>query len=149
MTMRKKSKLPPTVAAHIHKDEDVTLDRVAAFGGANHETHMRVLTELRRHASDDTSGIELSLLTLLFAFFALIFAPKAIAFDELPPIAAGAVVFVVVLILVAAVSPIAIPQLIRHNRRVRAQVWLGAYQDEIARRHGLTGRKARRWKSAH
>ena len=145
----KKTKLSAAVAAHTHKDQNISLERVRAFGDAAQDTHLRVLTELRRRASDDISGIELSLITLLFAVVAVFVAPTAIALDGLPLLSASAVVFVVTLILAVVVSLYGIPQILSHSKRVRARLWLAAYEDEIARRHSQTGHKARRWKSAH
>jgi len=70
-----KSKLPHDVSIHLHKDKGVTSARVRAFGDATYETQLSVLTELRLQASDDISHVELSVVSLLFALYALVSAP--------------------------------------------------------------------------
>jgi hypothetical protein len=144
-----KSKLPHDVSIHLHKDKVVTSARVRAFGNATYETQLSVLTELRLQASDDTSHVELSVVSLLFALFALVFAPQTVELTNIPwwaTLIVGAVLGVVLLVVVL---PFAVPQILHHNKRQRAQLWLATYQDEIQRRHGQRSRAARRWQASH
>jgi hypothetical protein len=144
-----KTKLPHAVSVHLHDDKKVTSARVRAFGDASYETHLRVVTELRLRASDDTSHVELSAVSLMFALYALIFAPKMVELTNTPWWAALVVGGVLGIILLVVVLPFAVPQILHHNKRQRAQLWLATYQDEISRRHGQSTRAARRWQASH
>lgn len=57
-----------------------------AFGDATYETQLSVLTELHLQASDDTSHVELSAVSLLFALYALVFAPPLNRRTDLHPL---------------------------------------------------------------
>lgn len=47
--------------------------------------------------------------------------------------------------LLPAFAPALVDMARDQNRRERAVVWLGAFEDELTRRHRLSGRAARRW----
>lgn len=51
--------------------------------------------------------------------------------------------------LLLAFAPALVDMARDQNRRERAVVWLEAFEDELTRRHRLSGRAARRWQREH
>ncbi|MGO4785513.1 hypothetical protein [Cryobacterium sp. W22_MBD10_FK3] len=144
------SKLPTTVAVHLHGDLDVSPTRVKAFGRAAYETQLNVLALLRARSGDDTTSAEVSLAALLLAFAALFIAPsRGLNFDGLPWLAAAIASGIFTLILATVLLPFIVSQVLRRGRTERAAVWLSAYEDEINRRRAMDGKGGRDWRNAH
>ena len=53
------------------------------------------------------------------------------------------------LLAVPVVTIVGVPLILRDIKRKNALVWLAAYEDELARRRGMSGRVARRWQKIH
>jgi protein-S-isoprenylcysteine O-methyltransferase Ste14 len=142
-----------TPQPHIHRDVDVTSGRLDAFALAPRAEQAVVLARLRAQSADTSGTAVLSLVSLLVAVLLVIAAPLITV--EIDPSLQGNVLFatttMVALIIVLLVF--FIPGIVEAAkdavRKERAAVWLGAYQDELARRHLLRGRRARRWQRSH
>ena len=74
---------------------------------------------------------------------------------EVEPTLRGSFVFTILamtaltIVLLAAFIPAIFEAARDASVKERSAVWLGAYQDELARRHRLRGREARRWRRVH
>jgi hypothetical protein len=138
---------------HIHDDSDVSSKRLTDFALADRDVQVAVLARLRTTAADESNTLSLSFTSLLIAILLVIAAPLVTM--KVPPAVReswlGQLVMVActVVLLIVALSPVMFFYVMELKRRERAVVWLGAYQDELARRHRLRGREARRWQRAH
>lgn len=131
----------------------MTLERLDAFALASRAEQVKVLAQLRAQAADDSAANKLGIWGFLIAALVVILAPiLTLDVDDRVrnnPLAAGIVVAVVVVVLLLAFAPALIDMARDQNRRERAVVWLGAFEDELTRRHRLSGRVARRWQREH
>jgi hypothetical protein len=138
---------------HVYADLEVSRTRLDAFSAASRIEQARALATLRAQAADESAASKLGLLSVLVATLVVILAPiHAIDLDDRVrenPLAVGIIVAVVVVVLLLAFAPALIDMARDQNRRERARVWLGAFEDELARRHRLRGRAARRWQKEH
>ncbi len=138
---------------HIHRDTEVTRSRLDAFAVAPRAEQVRVLATLRAHAADESDTALRELVGILLATLMAILAPfVALNVDEQlrgNPIFLAVLALAVGTVLLIAFLPAMIDMARDLNRRERATVWLGAFQDELARRHRLKGRAARRWQRDH
>jgi hypothetical protein len=142
-------KLPAEIDTHLHESFEVTEESVKAFGDASHATQIRVLAELRGNVADDPSHIELGVAGLLVALVALVGVPATTSSMEGIPFWITVIAqALMVLVFVAVLVPVMWPQYKRQLGRERATMWLGAYEDEIARRRALGGRVGRTWRRA-
>ena len=140
--------IAPDVAAHLHRDVDVTTERLDRFAHEPRAVQLRVLAALREKAVED--NLELTLIAISLAIFlpllTFVAAPKTTVLSfwalTLVSIAIAALVLVVL-------APVAWAAVKEHRRREIATVWLGAYLDELERRRGQRGRAARRWRATH
>lgn len=142
-----------TAEPHIHNDVDVTTDRLNDFALAGRSTQINVLAKLRAQSADDSVATQLSIASLVLAIFVVIAAPL-ITVQPDPTLASSwwakpILIVALVGVLLLALSPALWDAAKGHVRRERAVVWLAAYEDELARRHRLRGRDARRWHRAH
>jgi hypothetical protein len=138
---------------HLHADLDVTNDRLNAFAAAPRAHQVAVLARLRAQSADVTASTVLTLTSLLLATLLVLAAPL-LTVDVDPkvkqnPLLITVLIVVLTLMLLVAFVPAFIGSARDANRKERAAVWLGAYQDELARRHRLRGREAREWKRTH
>lgn len=142
-----------TKNVHVHDDMEVTRTRLDAFANASRMEQAEVLAILRARAADESSAATLGLLSILIATLVVMIGPViTINVDDslrTNPIFVAALVAVIVIVLLLAFTPALFDQARYQNRRERAAVWIGAYQDELARRHRLKGRVARRWQRRH
>lgn len=138
---------------HIHNDVDVTTDRLNDFALASRSTQVNVLAKLRAQSADASVTTQLSIASLVLAIFVVIAAPLITV--QLDPTLASSwwarpiLIVALVGVLLLALSPALWDAAKGHVRRERAVVWLAAYEDELARRHRLRGRDARRWQREH
>ena len=138
---------------HVYSDVNVTPERLTAFAVASRMEQVKVLASLRAQAAEDSGAAKLGLASVVVATLVVILAPLlAIDVDDRVrnnPLAVGVVVTVIVAVLLLAFAP-AMFDLVRDQvRHERASVWLGAFEDELARRHRLSGWAARRWQREH
>jgi peptidoglycan/LPS O-acetylase OafA/YrhL len=138
---------------HIYKDVDVTTDRLNDFALAGRSVQVDVLAKLRSQSADDSVATQLSIASLVLAIFVVIAAPL-ITVQPDPALASpwwARLILIVALVgvLLVALSPAMWDAAKGHVRRERAVVWLAAYEDELARRHRMRGRAARRWQREH
>lgn len=128
------AKKNPSVDAHMHKDVDVTPDRLRAFRKAKRRDQLLVLARLRLQIADQSSSLEIALAGLFLGFMALVVAPSSgLTFQNgswAEGLGSGLGLGLGGLI---ALSPILIPHGIRQGRQERAHVWLAAYEDELNR----------------
>lgn len=128
---------------HIHDDLDVTRTRLDAFAVATRAEQTTALALLRAQAADESTSAKLGLTSILIATMLVVLAPF-LAFDvddhvRGNPVFAGLAAVVVSVILVIFLVPAMVDVARDQNRRERATVWLGAFQDELARRHLFSG----------
>lgn len=143
------SKIRADVLVHMHADFDVTTNRLVDFADASREIQLQVIAELRQRAGNDWGATEIALFAI-----AVSLAGTALASSIKPNVALGALpqlvaALVVVLAVALGLLPFAIATVRDHNRKSYARVWLGAYTDELARRHLARGRAARIWQRSH
>ena len=139
-------KLPPEVRKHIHGDSLVTPERVDAFFASSREVQLRVFGVLRERANDQSGTIQLSLSAVVISLIVVIYVPTQ---HSVAPNGdwASVIAACIALALVAAfvILPLALGPIWTHERQQNANVWLGAYQDELAVR-SLRSQPARnRW----
>jgi protein-S-isoprenylcysteine O-methyltransferase Ste14 len=160
--MSKKLKLADTdgTAVHLHNDLHVTRARVEDFASADFDIQLGVLASLRSNADSQEATQVLAVQSMVVAVLAVLltFAPgivphvKAIDYGpfwwlQFIAVSIGVVVLVVVAVIV--VIPVLIDQSRFTRKRQQAVVWLGAYEDELARHRSSRGRAARRWRRTH
>jgi len=138
------------VARHIHLDQAVTDELLKRFALDGRKTQLAVLSELRKRSVDD--NVELPLIAIILAFvlpFLSIFAlheteAKAPLWVTVILASVFALVITIVVTIAFGLGPMR-----RHSQRVNALVWLPAFEDELTRRRGMTGRQARAWRRVH
>lgn len=109
------------------------MDKVSAFCSESLGTQLLVRSELRRRIVDDPTAIQLTIAGLAIAFFGLIVVPaKPITLGVGPWMEVAATSVVLGLGSVLVVLPVLVIAVRRHERKVRATVWLAAF-DEQAR----------------
>ncbi|MGN7861788.1 hypothetical protein ACTJI8_14505 [Microbacterium sp. 22303] len=138
---------------HIHDDSDVSSKRLTAFALEDRDVQTAVLAELRAMSADESNALSLTFASLVVAVL-LVVAGPLMTVKVMPGLPSSwliqpLVVVVAAVVLIIALSPMIVFFVKEQKRRERAFVWLGAYQDELARRHRLRGSKARRWQRAH
>lgn len=136
-------------AKYLHRDTNVTTQRLDQFAARTHAEQAEILGQLRKRAADDSHIIELTVMSIAIALLAMFVVPTRVDLTGLPLIGAfitgGAIGIFAVLIL----APTLIAAAVRNSRREAATVWLGAFEDELQRRRGLRGRAARKWRAEH
>lgn len=131
----------PEVQRHLHRDNDVTRDRLDAFVTDDDATRLRVLAELRTRSVDQETTLTLTLQAAGISTVAVMLA--AVRRDVVPaaPHAADGVVGYVAYLLACVVLGvfavvIVLPSVwraVKGNRdTARAAVWLAAYEDALA-----------------
>lgn len=129
------AKLDPSISEHLHKDLNVTVDRVRSFGKSSRKVQLEVLARLRATYADQSTAIEIAIAAVAFSLFTFfVRPPEGLNFQEMNW-AVGAIIGLLLAATVLVVLiPIFGPQLLRNSRQQHAQVWLAAYEDEIQRR---------------
>jgi hypothetical protein len=122
------------VKKHIHKDMNVTPERVKALAKAPRQVQLQVLAELRAATSDQSTAIDVAVIAVAFSLVGLFIKPvngtDVLGMHWLVSL----VVFLPVGAMLAIVVLIAFWGTLRLNKRQRrAHVWLGAYEDELER----------------
>jgi hypothetical protein len=141
------TRLPNDVIPHIHRDTNVTLQRIRDLKREPLNVRLQVKAELQRRASDDSPNIELTLVGLAVAFIALLVAPTSPIHLEQVPWPSNLIAGIIIGVFAAiVVTPFAIRALVAQERRMRATVWLAAYAEESGARADVTrrGRALRR-----
>lgn len=134
--MRKK--LDSKVEEHIHRDLDVTYERVKAFGKAKHPIRIQVLATLRWTAGDQSLNTVLAISAIVVALAFWILKPVGVDLQAMPWLVAMAAGVGLSLVLILGSIPILAIAGIGQGRQERAKVWLAAYEDEIQRRASRT-----------
>ncbi|WP_090040643.1 MULTISPECIES: hypothetical protein [unclassified Leifsonia] len=123
-------KLPDKVGKHIHADVKVSVEKVLAFHAEPGETQLLVRSELRRRIADDPTAIQITIAGLAIAFFGLLVVPaKPIRLGEGPWLEMAATSIVLGVVSALVVFPVLFVAVRRHERKVRASVWLAAFDD--------------------
>ena len=134
-------KLPAEVSAHLHGDSVVTPERVRAFGRADYAFQLHVLAVLRARSADQSLTSMVALFALgLTLLLVLVKPPTPLDFDGEWWVVLLYVPILAILI-VLTLSPAIISGALGNSSQVRARVWLGAYEDEIARRQNRKGKR--------
>lgn len=138
------AKLPPDVRAHVHRDQEVDLDRVRDFERATPEIKLRVLAVLRAQSSDDSLVVELAIAALSISVVAIGIAPSGLnltASGIFGSVGSGLVLGGTAVI---ALSPIIVAAVLHIGRRQRATIWMRAFEDaEAERLAGITPRASK------
>ena len=133
------AKPEPEVSEHLHRDMDVTVERVKSFGRSSRHVQLRVLAHLRATLADQSTAIEIAVFALLFSLVGyFVKEGNGVDFQGMNWLVAGIIGVMLGALLVLVVLPMLAPQLLRNRRQQRAQVWLAAYEDEIQRRRSKT-----------
>ena len=135
---------------HIHSDDRVNELRIREFADASTQDRINALTELRRRVHNDSNTIEIGLGGALLGAGASILLPGSPMPDIgeewwIGLIVRGLIGLVGGFLIVVALSPLLLPMMRRSRRREVAQVWLAAYEDELATLWTRRDRTARKW----
>jgi len=135
-------KLPPEVRAHLHRDVQVTPERVRAFGKADYALRLRVLAVLRERSSDQS-------MTSMVAIFAIaislifVFVKPPHAFELTGEAWVNLVTMLLIpVLIVLMLLPAIVPDALGNSSQSRARVWLGAYEDELVRRQSRAKKRS-------
>ena len=142
-------KHPPEIAKHIHSDINVDQPRLDALAEEPRTIQLLVFAALRERTVEE--NVELPVAAIAFAvilpFAATFVTPEesdAPLWAKAIVIGVLALVFTIVIFLAIGLSPLQ-----RHRRRELATVWIGAFEDELARRHRNRSWSTRRWRKSH
>lgn len=165
MLPSRKNRPDESVKRHLHGDSVVTHERLEAFVHDSNETQLKVLARLNYQIVNNNPDTLVGLLTVVFAFFAIIAgsfgallaaAPKLLeipvgeSWPGLPfpvrwVLLTAGVLFIVLafcLVIVFVVEPFT-------RRQAVSVLWLDAYRRELDRQFLARGRTARRWLRQH
>jgi len=150
----------PAVAAHLHGDDEITLERLAAFAQAPPDVQPLVLAQLRLQSEDQEAAllpaIEVMGLAILALFLTVTPDSMRIAVLTEPiidplgrwfSVTVGMGIFG--LMAAALVLPTVRSVLKADRKRARAAAWHDAYDRELARQRAIPGRAGRSWRRLH
>jgi len=131
------------------RQASVSLDRIDAFAELPRDRQLDILTSLRGRSVED--HLELAMFGILLP----IVISVSLSFTKIEPLEGPWWVKSIImlalglLLAVPVVTIVGVPLILRDIKRKNALVWLAAYEDELARRRGMSGRVARRWQKIH
>ena len=164
MKLRRAKKDPvderPAVAAHLRRDDEITLERLAAFAKAPPDVQLLVLGQLRLQSEDQEAArlpaIEAMGLAILALFLtvtpdnmriAVLTEPIIDPLGRWLSVTVGMGIFG--LMAAALILPTVWSALKADRKRGRAAAWHDAYDRELARQRTLHGRAGRSWRRSH
>lgn len=158
--MRKRPELSdrPEVAQHLHEDIVVTREKLDAFVRDGDAVQLLVLAELRSRASDQETTLVLTLQAATVTILAVMLA--RIPVGSAGPSSSGwtgTVAFAIAALVLAVFAILLIMPSVRHavigNRnRLRAVVWLTAYEQALAESSAdpaVPSVRSRLWRLVH
>lgn len=150
----------PEVAAHLHDDDEITLERLASFANSPAPVQLLVLGQLRSRSDDQEAAllpaveaVAIAILALFLTItpdsmrFAILAEPIADPFGRWISVTTGMAFFG--LFAVALVLPVVWKSLKADRRRGRAAAWHEAFDRELTRQRALPGRQGRIWRRRH
>lgn len=127
----------PEVAQHLHEDTVVTREKLDAFVRDGDAVQLLVLAELRSRSADQEATLVLTLQAATVTILAVMLARIPVGSAALSSSGwTGTVAFAIAALVLAAFAILLIMPSVRHavigNRnRLRAVVWLGAYEQAL------------------